>query len=416
MVLFSENGSQGKQIMTTSNEDKRFLISGAGLIGLLTAQALKSRKVDFTIFDRDESEKARDGQGWAVTLHWALNSFKSLLPKELVDMIYKSQVIPDFHLKDTGTFKYINATTGETIVSIPPSSRMRVHREKVRKILMDGIDVQWNCKTASIDTNDYDYVKVTCSNGTTFEGNVLLGCDGSNSSTRKIICGDEGKPHQLPIRFCGAAIEMSEDEVEYISDRFDPLLFQGTIPQNETFFWYSILSTPTDSQSSPHVAQVNLSWKILETCEPFESPEDRANSMKKHSEGLNSELSWLITRATSKPELIQEIKLQDWPLANWNNRNGKILLLGDAAHAMTMYRGEAANHGITDVSDFISLLDDFIESSIGWQEVCYIYCEKIKARATKAVYLSRNACEDAHNMNKISPESNSPLLAIRKKT
>lgn len=396
-------------------ESKKILISGAGIVGLLTAQALKARGVEYIIFDRDPDVQFRENAGWAITLHWALERFLRLLPADLAAEIYDAQVRKNFHTHDSGTFKYINATTGETVVSIPPSKRLRVRREQIRRTLLKGIDVQWNCKLTDI-SQSASGVTVTCASGQTFVGDVLLGCEGSNSATRKIICGDDGVLNYLPIRFCGAKVEMNGKEAEEIAQRFDPLLFQGTVPTNETFFWFSVLSTPDYTKTDDlYYAQVNLSWKYGEN-EPFSTNEEKAAAMLSHAEGLHPDLYSLVSRATSDPLKLLEIKLADWPKVEWDSNHGKVLLLGDAAHAMTMYRGEAANHGITDVSEWIELLDHYLAGEISWEEASERYCSQVKARAAGAVLLSRQACLDAHDMSKITVDSTSPLLSMRKKT
>ena len=56
----------------TAWDQGKILISGAGVVGLLLAQSLKKLNIPYEIFDRDESISAR-GQGWGITIHWALN-------------------------------------------------------------------------------------------------------------------------------------------------------------------------------------------------------------------------------------------------------------------------------------------------------------------------------------------------------
>ncbi|CAK7901597.1 hypothetical protein CAAN1_11S03620 [[Candida] anglica] len=400
---------------------QKFLISGAGLIGLLLAQAFKSRGIEFEIFDRDESIQFREESGWAITLHWALKTFQNLLPDELKEQIYSAQVRPDFHKQDTGNFRYINAGTGEFVVSIPPSARLRVRREQIRKILLQGIDVNWNCKTEKIDFDEG--VKVYCSGGkgTTFTGDVLIGCEGANSITRRLLFPNGGgELYQLPIRFCGAKVKMSESEMNTLAKNFDPLLFQGTVPGTNTFFWFSVLSCPDyTGEEGTYYGQVNLSWNVpQDEDEPFTTTKEKAAAMKKHSKDLCPELSYLVDRAVEDYNSIVEIKLCDWDAVQWDTHGGKVLLAGDSAHAMTMYRGEAANHGITDVGELIKIIDSYYskENEKTWEEATTFYCKGIKERAAPAVLLSRQACIDAHDFSKITPHSTSPLLAIRKKT
>lgn len=397
----------------TVESPMKVIICGAGLIGLLTAQMLKNHGIEFEIFDRDENPTSRENQGWAITLHWALETFKSLIPEELAVKIYEAQVRPKFHLADTGTFKYINGSTGETIFSIPPSLRLRVRREQVRRILLNGINVNWGCKLVSLDSTQ-DGVTAICEGGRQFSGNILLGCDGANSMVRRNLCHKEGELNKLPFRFCGAKVEMTNREIQSISENFDPLLFQGTIPHNNTFFWYSILAMPDyTKKEDTNYAQVNLSWR-REDSEPFDTPEDRARAMKIHATGLHEDLMWMVDRAVKNPSELQEIKLCDWPDVAWNSLENRVILLGDAAHAMTMYRGEAANHGITDVYELSKELDLHLNLGKDLNSSLLDFMNSMKTRASPAVLLSRQACYDAHDFSKINV--NSPLVAIRKKT
>lgn len=393
----------------------KFLISGAGIVGLLTAQALKARGIDFVIFDRDSDVLSREGAGWAITLHWALDSFLGLLPEDIVRDIYQAQVRKDFHARDTGNFKYINAATAESILTIPPSKRLRVRREQVRRALLKGLDVQWGCRLS--DVSDVGLgVRVRCEAGQTFEGDVLLACEGSNSQTRRLLCGEAGALSYLPIRFCGAKVAMNKAQADAIAARFDPLLFQGTVPSTETFFWFSMLATPDYTQHEDvYHAQVNLSWKVRDPNEPFATPQDKASALLKHAQGLHADLLALVERAAHEPLQLVEIKLADWPHVQWDTHGQRILLMGDAAHAMTMYRGEAANHGITDVVDLIRELDKCMAGQQRWDDAARNYCAAVKARAGGAVLLSRQACIDAHDFSKISVTSDSPLLSMRKK-
>lgn len=405
----------------------KVIISGAGLIGLLTAQALKARGIEFVVFDRDESVDARAHSGWAITIHWAMNMFKDLIPAHLVERVYGAQVRKEFHTRDSGNFMYIDAGSGEAVVRIPPLARLRVRREEIRSILMDGIDVQWGCKMVDVRTDDEGVVAV-CSDGREFSGSVLLGCEGSNSATRRAIFGGSSGTgsgsalpdsvlgpnlHQLPIRFCGARVEMSAEETESIAQNFDPLLFQGTVPGTNTFFWFSMLSTP--EYDGKYTAQVNLSWNDDDPHEKFVTSHDMARAMEKRAAGLSPKLRWLVDRAVEAPDQILEIKLRDWPAVEWDHRQGKIILAGDSAHAMTMYRGEAANHGIADVADLMKQVDQFTKGEMSWVDAVQNYCDNVKTRAAPAVLLSRQACIDAHDFTKIYAGSESPLLAMRKK-
>lgn len=404
-------------------QPKKVLIAGAGVVGLLTAQALRARGIECVVFDRDINAEFRESAGWAITLHWALPTFLSLLPADIAVEVYAAQVRPGFHAADTGTFRYINASSGETVVSIPPAPRLRVRREQIRRTLLVGVDVQWDCRLSDISADDSG-VEVTCctsSGPRKFRGDVLLACDGANSTARRVLCGDAaGALHQLPVRFCGAKVRILEAEAADIAARFDPLLFQGTVPATGTFFWFLMLATP-EYTGEPGVcyAQVNLSWRCDPddaAAEPFSTDAERAAALLKRADGLHPDLHALVERAAADPAQLVEIRLADWPEVLWDTHGGRVLLMGDAAHAMTMYRGEAANHGITDAAELVAQMDAYSQGRTSWTDAAATYCAGVKARAGEAVLLSRQACLDAHDMAQIRPDLTSPLLLMRRKT
>lgn len=118
------------------------LIIGGGITGLLLAQALKKSDVQFTVFERDPTLSHR-GRGWGLTIHWALDSFISLLPQHLIDRLPATYVNPQASLSgENGNFLFFDVRSGETRWTVPPGKRIRVSRERLRALLADGLEIQ----------------------------------------------------------------------------------------------------------------------------------------------------------------------------------------------------------------------------------------------------------------------------------
>lgn len=116
------------------------------------------------------------------------------------------------------------------------------------------------------------------------------------------------------------------------------------------------------------------------------------------------------------------ITLEDWvpPEGGWNGTpgSGRVVLVGDSAHAMTMYRGEAANHGIMDVECLLKAVLPALQTQTqaGAAEqmipdACVRYTKDMVERTAPAVLKSRQACLDAHNYERINDDS--PLIQRR---
>ena len=109
---------------------------------VILAQALKQHDIPFTVYERDPSVSAR-GRGWGLTIHWSLDAFVSLLPQHLVDKLPEAYVNPSATEKgENGHFLFFDLRSGEARWKVPPSKRIRVSRERLRALLLEGLDVQ----------------------------------------------------------------------------------------------------------------------------------------------------------------------------------------------------------------------------------------------------------------------------------
>lgn len=128
-----------------TSTDLPVIIIGAGISGLLLAQQLRKSNTRYQIFERDSDFSTR-GAGWGLTLHWSLPALRTLLPAELMSQI------PDTYVDraavergESSTFPFFDLTTGVLRSSSPrveESQRIRVTRERLRKLLATDIDVK----------------------------------------------------------------------------------------------------------------------------------------------------------------------------------------------------------------------------------------------------------------------------------
>ncbi|KAL4914346.1 hypothetical protein BDW62DRAFT_213561 [Aspergillus aurantiobrunneus] len=402
------------------------LIVGAGITGLVLGQALKQRNIPFTIYERDASLTSRH-QGWAITLHWALQYLSSLLPGETLSAIESVQVDPDVAKNDTGNFLFVDLSTGDVKWRIPPNRRWRVNREKLRRALLEGIesDVHWGVKVDGINI-DNDRVRVlfsrtdTDGEANTTEkkeesppGSLIIGTEGSRSTIRRLLCPTTYLNNRLPVRFTGVAVSLTREEIAPLR-ALDPLLFQGCHPETGVFFWFSMLDTSEDPDGDTgglFKVQLGISWAVKGDADEVPATnEGRLDNMKRRAAGFVPFLYGTIQRIPAGTEVV-EVNLADWECPEWDNRGGRVTLAGDAAHAMTMYRGEAANHGILDVFHLVAAIEK-IYSGTDAKGVIDEYEAEMRERGQRAVLLSRRACLEAHEWDSLN--ENSAILTKRK--
>jgi 2-polyprenyl-6-methoxyphenol hydroxylase-like FAD-dependent oxidoreductase len=421
------------------------LIIGAGITGVLLAQALKTRNIAFSIYERDPDAHYR-GPGWGLAIHWAKDTLLSLLPESLQERLLEANVDPEGALKgECGRFPLFDLASGERLFENLSDNRIRVSRERLRSLLMTDLDVnvgsffilttsdessadqissQWNKRLDKIVQNPDRSIAVTLSDGTTAEGTHLVGCDGARSKVREILCtlaGRDSHNDQLDVRFLGCSVELPSEVVLRIR-QLDPLFLQAH-HSNGSFFFFGIQETPPINDRQMFRCQVNVSWQyckgFLGREHPIEVPksqEDRLALVREIASHWTSPFQDVIRSITTDTPL-QEIKLEDWLASNvgaWDNLQGRATLIGDAAHAMTMYRGEAVNHGITDVRDLVECFLHTLSNPGGttdYQEACDTFEKKIIDRTKIAIRASRQACLDAHYSEKI--DKMSPLVSKR---
>ncbi|KAJ7607570.1 FAD-binding domain-containing protein [Roridomyces roridus] len=398
----------------TPTESNPVLIIGGGIVGLALAQALRRRNVPFIVFERALCPPHDTTRGWGITIHWALPALQTCLPEALFAAIDSVQ-------PTRGRFLFLDISTAEPRYSIPPAPRKRVSRVRLQRLLADGLDVdrvQYGMKFVGFEfTEDGEGVEAEFADGSKVSGCMLIGADGSTSRVRRLLVGEEsGRVEPVGANSLGVTVRMTEAELAPLR-AIDPLLFQGSHPDTGKYMWFSILSTPEangsgSSSSAYYEAQINVSWLATDVV-PASNKERLAlikEAARAGSTGFHQTFRDAIERIPEDTKVV-EAKIADWPTVRWVPCGGRVTLAGDAAHAMTMYRGEAANHGITDVAHLVEQLRLWQEGKKTRAEAVGEYEDEMIPRAYQAVLLSRQACLDAHHVRNLWPDS--PLVSKR---
>jgi 2-polyprenyl-6-methoxyphenol hydroxylase-like FAD-dependent oxidoreductase len=397
------------------------IIIGAGVSGLTLAQACRKKNIPYRIYERDESVTSR-GAGWGLTIHWALSTFKALLPDELVSRLSECYVNRGaVEAGEKGSFTFFDLSTVEPRWQVPAAERIRVSREKLRKLLLTGLDVQWSKDFQNVEVID-GAVKATFSDGTSCLGSMLIGCDGANSAIRRLLHPGDYQNEQLPVRLLGATAHYTERQIAAIRN-LDPFFLQGTDPKTDAYLWFSFLETPSDGrEDGTYKCQVIVSWPYrenwLDRVDPTECPNTSTGQlflMKYLSESWAEPFHSLLQNMPKDSE-IRPIELADWLPRASTGFEGRVTLVGDAAHAMVMYRGEGANHSIIDVSKLLEQIKplyqhtETIEGGL-FEAARKAYEGEMTERTEVAVLASRRACMDAHEYARI--DGTSPLVKRR---
>jgi 2-polyprenyl-6-methoxyphenol hydroxylase-like FAD-dependent oxidoreductase len=207
----------------------------------------------------------------------------------------------------------------------------------------------------------------------------------------------------------------------------DTYFFQGGDQAASSFMFFAVQDTPFHNDredQDTYACQLIVSWPyragFLGRDEPIEVPESQEGRLELMKEIANSWATPFRDAVFAVPEdtHIQHVHLESWKpeLGAWDNLDGRATLIGDSAHTMTMFRGEAFNHGIVDVQSYVSnhlpvlTGEKDIATSV---DACAAYEREMVDRTRLAVGASSEACLDAHSFNHERITEGSPLVSKR---
>ncbi|KAL7924888.1 hypothetical protein ACQKWADRAFT_286263 [Trichoderma austrokoningii] len=413
------------------------LIIGAGISGLLLAQHLKREGVPFRIFERDGDMAAR-GAGWGLTLHWSLTALQSLLPAGLARRICDESSVDRWADRrgEASRFPFFNLVSGELQTQTPgavKSARVRVTRERLKRMLAEGIDIEWGKALRDFTTNSNGTVSALFDDGASCTGALLVACDGGQSRVRRTLFPDESKlAMQLPVRTMGVKISLTAAQIEPVR-KLDLFFLQGTSPLNNSFMYISVLDVPgnqIDSNPDIFLCQLHLSWPYPCNGALIDVPATNAGRyelMVSFAKTWAEPFRSLVLNNVRPDTPIKRLDVMDWAPPVGLRSKGRAVLMGDAFHLMSMYRGEGANHAIVDVGDFAThvvpiLAPSSLQGTAAQTQVLRQaldrYEDAVVARSRPGVLASRRACLDAHVYSRLFGEEAaaggvSPLLSKR---
>jgi salicylate hydroxylase len=309
------------------------VIAGAGLGGLTAALSLQRYGIPVVIYEQAES---LGEVGAGLTLSPNANNALNYLGLE--EQIAKVAIIPN----SAGVRHY---QTGEMLVtndrSHTPRERygadyLQIHRADLHGILHaavlknDPACIKTGHKLASL-SQTATHVSAEFSNGARVNGEALIGCDGIHSVVREILFGKQAPQFTGYIAWRGLVPTRSLPK-----DIINPDSAICTGP-DQTFTRYAIRGgellnyVAIAKRSGWEVESWSVRSEVSEILDEFADWSDDVRQMI----------------AATPPESLYKWALFDRdPLDNWTE--GRVTLLGDAAHAMLPFLGQGAAMAIED--------------------------------------------------------------------
>lgn len=326
------------------SERSRFnvIIVGAGITGLAAAVALGRKGHRVTVLDYRTKLKGTIGFG---ILSWS-NATRVLFKFDLWPRLQQVMLPPP-------TIHYRKGDTGEILVTRGPDDfvgaygfpHFNIMREDYVKVLMEtakehGVDVRLGVGVERVDEAE---AQVTLATGETLKADLIVGADGINSTTRKFVLPGQEFPLSSSINAYRFSIPedivRADEKVAHVMETHD--------------LWFGpdrlVVAGPLRgyySATLPHPG-------IHGTAGAWNKPGDLAE-MRKLYEGFNP----VVRRLLEHVEFCTAWKIAELPdLPRKLSESDKVILIGDAAHAMMPYAAQGGSQGVEDAACLAECLD-----------------------------------------------------------
>lgn len=316
-----------------TSDRRKALIIGGGIAGPAAALALRRIGIDAAIYEARPA--AMDEAGAFLNLAPnGVNALKTLGVENRLDG-FPSQGIRFYNRRG----KPIGALDSRDEAARYGAQNRMVKRGRLHKALREaaqeaGIAFEFGKRLAAIEVDGRGPVTARFEDGTTAQGDLLIGADGLHSRTRQILLPDGPQPVYTGMVDCGGfshlpASALPEPNVQHMV--FGRRAFFGYIarPDGEVW-WFSNVSWP----KPPGRGELDA----------LSSDEWRARLLDLH--GDDPAPIRAIIEAT--PGALGRWAIYDMPpLPTWHS--SKIVLVGDAAHAISPHVGQGASLALEDV-------------------------------------------------------------------
>ncbi|SFL82601.1 2-polyprenyl-6-methoxyphenol hydroxylase [Paenibacillus sp. 1_12] len=347
-----------------NSNSRRAMIIGAGIGGLCAAIALRNEGWKVTLYERSSGIRQ---VGAGIVL--AANAMKVLRKLGVADQV-QAEGAPIGRAE-------IRTWDGKLLVDLPTTQQAKkygspsyiVHRVKLQTILLDALgktaDVQFSKKLVGWN-QDKDQVTAVFEDGCTGEGELLIGADGIRSIVRRQLLGNTS------LRYSGFTALRG---ISVFDDKRYPLDVGGgfeawgpgkrfgyTYLGNGLIYWFAAINS---EEGTPYPA-AERKQKALHEFRGWYQPIEA------------------VIAATEETDILSHDIYDCRPTGRWTE--GRVALLGDAAHAMLPNLGQGGAQAMEDalvLAQCLQSVDTGIPSAL--QE----YEQHRISRTTKVVRQSR---------------------------
>ena len=306
----------------------KVLVVGGGIGGITCMLALRQRGVNAQLFE----QAAAFGQVGAG-IQVSSNAARILLKLGLGPALKKVATYPearDYRGWDTGERLYYTQL-GQKAEAHFGSPYYAAHRAELLDVLLSELDeygVRLGSRVEYVYQDDRG-VSLTLADGTTAQGDILVGADGIHSTVRAQLLGKESPRYTGNVAWRGLVpaervAQLNLGSVVGVWMGPNRSIVQYYVSAGRTFNWIGISRSPQPARES---------WL----------------AEGKIEDALSEYVGWHSTIRTiiaATPKVLRQALYDREPLPDW--QVGRIVLLGDAAHPMLPFYAQGGAQSIED--------------------------------------------------------------------
>ncbi|MBX5480692.1 MAG: FAD-dependent monooxygenase [Myxococcaceae bacterium] len=359
---------------------RRVLIAGAGIGGLTLAAALRRHGFDVQVF-----EKARKLEALGAGIVLAANALWAIQRLGFYEEVCSAGL--RLSGGDVRTWKgcVLSGSDFEDLERELGVFVLAYHRADLHEALLRcaGADcVRLGTSVESFDQDD-DGVRVLLGDGTQVDGDLLVGADGLHSRVRSAWRGREAPCYSGYTSWRGVAPAEAALHPSRSSESWGPGKRFGIVPLSRgRVYWFAVENAPAGGSDGPAGPKPHLREAFGGWHEPIAQ--------------LHEPIAQLID-ATPEEAIVRTDIVDRDPIDRWGE--GRVTLLGDAAHPMTPNMGQGACQA---VEDAFVLTQELTRPSVSVAQALRAYEARRIPRTSAIVLQSRRFGEVAQWSNGVA--------------